>query len=174
MSPLGAIPSPAVDQLTPHWNPIAILREVLISIAHGGYTSNKPAFHDLYFSKSFTSPSSSITSTPSCCALVSLEPASTPAITRSVFLETLPVTFAPNACSRCLASSQVKVDNVPVGTIVFPASGCYESTGCSTIGQLMPACISYSITSRCGLQEKKHEMGGYHGAHLFRASLVND
>ena len=42
-----------------------------------------------------TNSSSSMTGIPSCCALASLLPASTPARTKLVFLETLPETLPP-------------------------------------------------------------------------------
>ena len=46
-----------------------------------------------------------------------------PATTKSVRLDTPPVTFAPSACNVRFASSRDIVSRVPVRTNVFPASG---------------------------------------------------
>ena len=56
-------------------------------------------------------------------ALSSLLPASAPAITISVFLETLLVTFAPCDCKTLVSSSRVKFANAPVKTIVLFVNG---------------------------------------------------
>ncbi len=55
----------------------------------------------------WSSSSLSITVTPSSRAFVSLLPALSPAMTKSVFFDTLPATFAPSASSRFAASSRV-------------------------------------------------------------------
>ena len=62
------------------------------------------------------------TRTPSSAARLSFEPASAPATTKSVLLETEPVTFAPSVSARALASARVMRSSVPVKTTVFPAS----------------------------------------------------
>ena len=58
---------------------------------------------------------------PRLSAFASLEPASSPATTKSVFLLTLPATFAPSASNFSFASLRVSCANLPVKTIVFPA-----------------------------------------------------
>src|SRR5579862_7809013 len=73
-------------------------------------------------SSSAKSRASSIISTPSSRALSSLEPASSPATRKSVFLLTDPATFPPAASMRCLASSRL-IPNVPVSTNVRPPKG---------------------------------------------------
>ena len=65
--------------------------------------------------------SSFITFIPNCSALASFEPAFSPAITKSVFEVTLPVTFAPYFSKYSLASFLVNSTNLPVRTTVFPA-----------------------------------------------------
>src|ERR1022692_52475 len=60
--------------------------------------------------------------TPNSCALVSFEPASAPARTKSVFLLTLPVTLPPSASIFAVASSRVSAGSVPVRTNIFPAN----------------------------------------------------
>src|SRR6185503_11924034 len=59
---------------------------------------------------------------PRVFAFASLEPASSPAITASVFLLTDDATFPPACSIRRVASSR-GIDNVPVRTNVFPAKG---------------------------------------------------
>ena len=58
--------------------------------------------------------SSFITSIPNCSALASLDPAFSPAITRSVFEVTLPVTFAPFFSKNSFASFLVNSTSLPV------------------------------------------------------------
>ena len=96
--------------------------------------------------------SSSITFTPSVCAFSSLEPASAPATTKSVFLLTEPDTLAPAAMRRSFASSRVSVGKVPVSTKVLPATSEASAAGLgSTTGQTTPEATSASITVRlCG------------------------
>ena len=60
---------------------------------------------------------------PSDFALSSLVPGFSPAMTRSVFFETDPVTLAPSDSSLCASSSRLNRLSVPVRTIVFPAKG---------------------------------------------------
>ena len=57
---------------------------------------------------------------PKACALSSLLPASTPAITTSVALLTEPVTLAPKFSNNSVASFRPYLLNVPVKTTVFP------------------------------------------------------
>ena len=59
---------------------------------------------------------------PRSCALVSLLPASCPAITTSVFLETEPAQFPPKNSIFSLASSRVMESSVPVSTKVRPVN----------------------------------------------------
>src|SRR3546814_578361 len=63
---------------------------------------------------------SSITSIPSSCAFLSLEPAPGPAITRSVLADTEPETFAPSDSAWAFASSRDNVSRLPVNTSVLP------------------------------------------------------
>src|SRR5690606_250396 len=90
---------------------------------------------------------SSHTSTPSSLALSSLEPASVPATTKLVFLETLPATLAPSASSRALASSRFICAKVPVSTTVLPSSTpslCWPVSGvrASSSSNALPAADS--------------------------------
>ena len=78
--------------------------------------------------------------TPSSRAFSSLEPASAPARTKSVFLLTLPVTFPPRDSIFTVASSRVSMGSVPVRTNVLPANFSAAATAaltCSLCG-LMP------------------------------------
>ena len=68
---------------------------------------------------------SSITATSSFSAFSNFEPAFSPASTKSVFLETLPVTFAPAWIRRFFQTSRGS-ESVPVKTTIFPMNG--EST----------------------------------------------
>jgi len=61
--------------------------------------------------------------TPSFCALSSLEPASSPARTKSVFLLTLPLTLPLSDSILAVASSRVRVGKVLVNTKVLAACG---------------------------------------------------
>src|SRR6185436_1819291 len=61
------------------------------------------------------------TRTPSLRARSSLLPASSPATTKSVFLDTEPATLCPLASSAVLAASRVMPASVPVRTNVFTA-----------------------------------------------------
>src|SRR5690625_1290752 len=61
--------------------------------------------------------------TPSSAARRAFEPASAPAITRSVLPDTEPVTRAPRASARALASLRLMLSSRPVKTSVFPAIG---------------------------------------------------
>src|SRR5271165_860114 len=77
----------------------------------------------------FKNSASSMIFTPSFCALSSLEPASSPATTKSVFLLTLPLTLPPSASIFAAASSRLSVGNVPVSTKVFPANSPSAALG---------------------------------------------
>ena len=72
--------------------------------------------------------SSLITSIPSCSAFASFEPAFSPAITKSVFEVTLPVTFAPFFSKNYFASFLVNSTSLPVNTTVFPEKILSELT----------------------------------------------
>src|SRR6185312_13055053 len=75
----------------------------------------------LPFSSIARRAASSSVLTPSCTALSSFDPASSPATTKLVFFETEPETLPPAASMRSLASSRVRVGSVPVRTKVRPA-----------------------------------------------------
>ncbi len=66
---------------------------------------------------------SSQISMPRDWALVSLEPAFSPAMRRLVDLETEPVILAPRDSRRSVRSVRLKSFRVPVRTIVLPAKG---------------------------------------------------
>ena len=53
----------------------------------------------------------------------SLDPASAPATRKSVFLDTLPVAFAPSALTALAASVREKPSSLPVMTKVRPLIG---------------------------------------------------
>src|SRR6185312_1355099 len=67
-------------------------------------------------------PSSSVIFTLSSVALSNFDPASLPAITKSVFLLTEPETLPPASSIIFLASSRLRFGSVPVRTKVLPAS----------------------------------------------------
>ena len=77
-----------------------------------------------------SSQASSRISIPNSCAFWSLLPASTPATTRSVFFETLPVTLAPRLSSLFLASERFKRSSLPVKTTVRPDMTASAATTC--------------------------------------------
>ena len=94
---------------------------------------------------------------PSSCAFASLDPAASPAITRSVFFDTLPATFAPSATRRALASSRDSWLRLPVRTTVLPANGLSISSAFTTTGagQRTPSASSCAMTSRLLSSAKK-------------------
>src|SRR5699024_8768823 len=62
------------------------------------------------------------TGTPRDWALVSLEPAASPATTKLVFLETEPLALPPFFTIKASASLRERLSRVPVTTMVLPAS----------------------------------------------------
>ena len=64
-----------------------------------------------------------MTSTPSVRALLSLDPALSPATTKSVFFETLDAALPPASFTACSAPLREKPASVPVMTTVLPARG---------------------------------------------------
>ena len=63
---------------------------------------------------------------PSSLARSAFDPGFSPTTTRSVLLETVPLTFAPRAISLAFAFSLLRPDNEPVNTTVLPRSGELE------------------------------------------------
>lgn len=83
--------------------------------------------------------------TPSSCAFFSFVPASSPATTRCVFLDTNPDTFPPRRSISAFASSRDRRASVPVSTSVLPANEPLAST-CSGAGTT-PAAKSRRTTA---------------------------
>src|SRR5207245_1796855 len=79
--------------------------------------------HARHGTRSFRNSSSPMTFTPSSLAFFSLDPASSPATTRSVFRETLPDTLPPRRSISALASSRDSFTREPVSTTLLPKSG---------------------------------------------------
>lgn len=91
-------------------------------VLHGGPIGGLGGYW-LIESRVCWSLASSQTSIPSDSALESLEPALSPAMRRSVDLETEPVTLAPRDSSFSVRSVRVNCWSVPVRTMVFPENG---------------------------------------------------
>ena len=82
---------------------------------------------------------------PRSCALVSLLPASCPAITTSVFLETEPAQFPPKNSIFSLASSRVMESSVPVSTKVRPVNTLSSKDIFPLYSKFTPTSFSFSI-----------------------------
>ena len=89
------------------------------------------------------------TGTPSATALSYLLPAASPQMTKLVFFDTLPETFAPLAFRRAPASSRVMPDStrLPVSTKVRPASVCGTSSAGASSARFTPRCARRRSTS---------------------------
>ncbi len=89
---------------------------------------------------SFRNSSSSRILTPSSVAFLSLEPASSPTTTKSVFFETLPETVPPISRMMSPASSRDSDESLPVSTNVFPRDSRMCSSRARHFGHCTPSC----------------------------------
>ena len=105
-------------------------------------------------------PASVIVRTPSSVALRAFDPASAPTTTRSVFFETLSVTFAPSASARALASGRVIVSSVPVNTSVLPAIALSAAATRAASSIVSSAASSSSVATLRGFAEEIRQFLG--------------